>query len=184
MALPTANRTVAPDNAFVSSTGPTSRVLGCLALLASTGVLVACGSASDRSSADPGGVTRVSADYYVDESGVMVGIELAFAEDIRVTGARLTWDGGHYDISPYPMNADPDVPLEFLDLSAGDGVLLEGQVLAACPDQPDLPVFEVNTVVDGEKATERFTPDDPTLFADAFSDFCEVPFTVHTSRSK
>ncbi len=159
-------------------------MLLCVALLASTAALVGCSSASDRSSADPGGVTRVSADYYVDEGGVRIGIEVAFAQDRRVTGARLVWDGGHDDISPYPRNADPDVPLEFLDLSAGDGVLLEGRVLEACPTVPELPVFEVKTAVDGENVTERYVPDDASLFQDAFSDFCEVPFTVRTSGSR
>ena len=156
-----------------------------MALLVSTAVLVGCGSASDRSSADPGGVTRVSADYNAGNWGVMVGIRVAFAEDRRVTGARLTWDGGHDDIAPYPLDGtDPDAPLESIDLPAGTGVLLEGSVLAACPEAPPLPVFEVQTVVDGKKVTDRYTPDDPTLFDDAFAEWCQVPFTMTVAGSE
>jgi hypothetical protein len=168
----------------VRRAGHASTALRCAALLSSLAVAVSCGSATDLSSADPGGVVRVAAEYFADEGGVRVGIELAFPEDRRVTDARLVWSGGRYDIAPYPMDGtDPDVALEFLDLPAGDRVSLEGVVMAGCPDAPELPIFEVKTIVDGEKVSERYIPDDASLFEDAFADFCEVPFTVHTSMS-
>ena len=157
-----------------------------MALASAIGALAACDSDGNASSADPGGITRVSADYFAHESGVRVGIRVAFAQDLRVSAARLVWDGGSSDISPYPLDGtDPDVALEFLDLAAGDGVLLEGLVLSACPDPPAAPlVFEVPTVVDGEKVLRRYTPDDPSLFEKAFAEFCEFPVTGRPSLSE
>ena len=157
--------------------------LCCTALVASL-ALAGCGSASDVSSADPGAVTRVRADYYASLWGVSVGIRVAFARSLTVTGARMIWEGGHYDVAPYPLDgSDPDVPLESIDLPGGTGVLLEGSVLAACPDAPSPPVFEVDTVTHGDKDTVRYTPDDPALFENAFAQWCAVPVSMSVAGS-
>ena len=123
-------------------------------------------------------------EYFASEYGVRLGVRVGFSEDRRVTGARLSWEGGSDEVGLYPLDGtDPDVPPETLDLPRGVQVLLEGSVLSACPEAPSLPVFEVETVHEGEQVTERYVPREPAKFEEAFEQWCALPFIVTLARS-
>ncbi len=109
--------------------------------------------------------TPTTTEYFASEYGVRSGVRVGFSAIVGLTGARLLWEGGSEEVGLYPMDGtDPDVPPETLDLPQGVEVSLEGNVLAACPDTPSLPVFEVQTVHEGEEMTERYVPDEPAEF--------------------
>ena len=95
------------------------------------------------------------------------------------------WERGSEEVGLYPLDGtDLEPPPDTLDLPQRVQVLLEGNVLAACPKVPSLPVFEVQTVRAGEEITERYVPNDPTNFADAFDQWCELPFIVTAGRAR
>jgi hypothetical protein len=134
--------------------------------------------------AQGGDATPVASEYFTSEYGVQVGVRVGYAEDRRLTGARLVWEGGSDEVALYPLDGtDPEPTPETLDLPRGVQVSLEGHVLAACPEIPSLPVFEVQTVRAGTEITERYLPDDSTKFEDAFERWCELPFIVTLARS-
>jgi hypothetical protein len=139
----------------------------------------ACGNAQEQSAGHRGDATPVAAEYYASEYGVRVGVRVTFPEDRRVTGAHFIWDGRSQKVPLYPLDGtDPDSPPETLDLAHGVGLLLEQTVVAPCPDAPSLPVFEVSSVRDGQKITERYTPKDTPKFRNAFQQWCGMPFVI------
>ena len=147
--------------------------------------LAACEDSAARSAAEPRDATPVATEYFASEYGVRVGVRVEFSEDRRLTGARLVWDGGSEKVALYPLDGtDPEPPPETLDLPQGVQVSLEGSVVAACPDAPSLPVFEVLTVRDGKEITERYTPNGTSKFEDAFQQWCELPFIVTMTGSR
>lgn len=152
------------------------------ALLALAGpwVLAACGSSAATSGhRDAHTVELVSADYYVSEYGVRVGVRVRFPEDRTVTGARLVTADGARTVSPYPEDgSDYDAPLRRFHLPAGTRILLEGQVTKGCPAVPDLPVFEVVSRLEGERHVDRYRPDDRSAFVDAFRGWCRRGVSV------
>jgi hypothetical protein len=130
--------------------------------------------------------TAVTADYYVSQYGVRVGVKVGFAERRTVTGVRLL--AGHRSsvVSPYPLDGtDSDAPLRTVDLPAGTRMLLEGEVTRGCPGAPDLPVFEVSSRLDGERRLDRYRPDDRSAFTTAFRRWCHrgVSVTGVSSRA-
>lgn len=142
-------------------------------------VLAGCGAAQGDAT------TTVPADYYADEYGVRVGVSVSFPQDLVVTGARLLWDDQVDEVPLYPLDGtDPDRPPDTVSLEAGAEVLLEGQVVAACPEAPAQPVFEVEVRRGGRVETERLVPGDPTSFADAFEVWCGLPVVVHVTGSQ
>ena len=154
-------------------------------LVTCLGGLAACGTATDQSTDQGLDAKPKASEYFVSEYGVQVGVRVGFAEDRRLTGARLVWETGSEEVGLYPLDGtDPEPPPDTLDLPQGVKVLLEGNVLAACPDVPSLPVFEVQTVRAGEEITERYVPNEPTKFADAFDQWCELPFIVTAGRAR
>jgi hypothetical protein len=130
------------------------------------------------------GATPVKAEYFTSEYGVRMGVRVEFPEDRRVTSARLVWEGGADDVALYPVDGtDPEPAPKTIDLPQGVQVLLEGNVMAACPEVPSTPVFEVQTVRAGTQTTERYLPDDPAKFEAAFKQWCELPFAVTLTGS-
>ena len=155
-------------------------------MLPCTAVLLALSACAAQPEGPPTIALRSSAtEYFVSEYGVRVGIRVDFPQDRTVTGARLVWSGGSDEISPYPLDGtDPDVPLETLELAAGTAVLLEGNVVAPCPSAPDVPIFEVDSLLEGNERTDRYRPGDPGGFDKAFFEWCERPTTMNVRGSQ
>lgn len=149
-----------------------------LPVIGSSG-LASCAFGADAVAPHAAGATPVEAEYFTSEHGIRMGIRVGFPEDRRVTSARLVWEGGVDDVALWPLDGtDPDRAPKTIDLPQGSQVLLEGYVMAACPDVPSPPVFEVQTVRAGAQTTERYVPDEPARFENAFDGWCDLPFVV------
>ena len=170
----------------VGNVGGTATQRTCVVLLVTClSALAACASPPDRSAAQGRDATPISSEYSVSEYGVQVAVQVGFAEDRLLTGAQLVWEGGAEEVGLYPLDGtDPEPPPETLDLPGGVQVLLEATVLAACPEVPSLPVFEVQTVRAGKQITERYVPNELMEFEDAFAQWCERPFIMTVGRAR
>jgi hypothetical protein len=147
--------------------------------------LAACATPVDRSAAEDFDAIPIASEYFASEYGVRVGVRIGFSEDRRLTGARLVWGEESEEVALYPLDGtDPEPPPKTLDLPQGVEVLLEGSVVAACPDAPALPLFEVQTVRRGEEITERYTPNEASRFVEAFQEWCGLPFMVTLTGSR
>ena len=145
-------------------------------------VLAGCGTGGD--SAANAVPTPVHAKYYVSEYGVRIGISAEFDQTREITDARLLWDDQSDEIGFYPTDGtDPETPPDSITVQPGDPALLEGRLVAACPDAPNLPVFEVVSRYEGAEHTDRFVPDEQRGFENAFAKWCRRPVSMHVARS-
>lgn len=139
--------------------------------------LAACGTEpSTRSGTDPvtDDAQPAAARVHTSEYGVRVGIEVGFAEDRVLVDIRLTWAGGSTEASAYPLDVgyDSDHPPEPVPVAAGTHVLLEGTVLAPCPDTPSTLVFEARSTGAGGPRTDHYLVDDADTLGPAFAAWC------------
>lgn len=145
-------------------------------------VLAGCGTGSGSSTSPD--ETPVQAEYYVSEYGVRVGINADFDQPREITDARLLWDDQSDEIGLYPTDGtDPGTPPDSITVKPGTPALLEGDVVAACPEAPGLPVFEVVSRHEGAEHTDRFVPDEPSGFENAFAKWCRRSVSMDVTGS-
>jgi len=126
----------------------------------------------------------VRAEYFSSAFGVRVGIRVGFEETRVVTEARLVWDGHADEVALYPDDGtDPDVAPESITVEPGMQPTYEGILLAACPDLPSAPVFEIDSTDSAGKHTDRFRPDNLDDFAKAFDEWCARPVSMEVRQS-
>lgn len=156
-----------------------------LAVVTLTGALTGCGDDSPprgRDTTPNADAVPVLAEVFASEYGVRIGIRVTFPDDRVLTDARLVWDGGSTEVTPYPLDGtDPDRPPEDLHLPAGTPALLEGTVLAPCPDTPSVLVFTVESSADGSTHVDHFRADGSDRIAHGFAAWCRRPVTLHVS---
>jgi hypothetical protein len=156
-----------------------ARVLPSLCVVS---VLAGCGTASD--SASNAEETQVKATYFVSQYGVRVGISAEFDQTREITDARLLWDDQSDEIGLYPTDGtDPGTPPDSITVQPGEPTLLEGDVVAACPEEPSLPVFEVVSRYEDAEHTDRFVPAEPSSFKNAFAKWCRRSVSMHVTGS-
>ena len=160
------------------------RIVRCVAAtVVAVGALAGCGDDSrprGRDTTPIADAAPMAAEVFTSEYGVRVGIHVAFAEDRVLTDVRLQWAGGSTEVSPYPVDVgyDSDHPPRPVPVAAGTQVLLEGTVLAPCPDTPSTLVFQARSTGAGGPWTDRYLVDDADTLGPAFAAWCRRPPTL------
>ncbi|GAA4082297.1 hypothetical protein [Nocardioides kongjuensis] len=159
------------------------RVRYAAAALLVVGLLAGCGDdppPRGRVTTPVAGAAPAAAEASTSEYGVRVAITVGYAEDRVLDDVRLVWAGGSTSGSSYPVDVgyDSDHPPEPVPVAAGTQVLLEGTVLAPCPDTPSRVVFEVRSTGAGGPRTDRHPVDDEDTLGPAFAAWCRRSPTV------
>jgi hypothetical protein len=128
--------------------------------------------------------SRVPADFEVSEYGVRVSVRVEFPENRTIERAELRAEGGRQDVSPWPIGWEQDRPPETVELEAGDEVILEGWIVAACPGAGRLPRFEVVSTVDGEEVVDHIAPARAADYRRAHAEWCDRPVTLSVAGSR
>ncbi len=154
------------------------RLAGSLSLLL-LALVAGCSGTAGSEPTPPDEATPVRATYFVDAGGVQVGIQVAYAETREVTEARFVWAGHSDEVALYPDDGtDPDVAPDSITVEPGMRPTYEGRLLAACPDLPSMPVFEIDSTNGSGTRTDRYRPDNLDDFAQAFDEWCGRPVTM------
>ncbi len=167
--------------------------VACLPALLAALLTAACGAEGSTTADDPpdpvlvtDGAVEVPAKLSNTQYGIQVAIVVGYDEDRVVSDARLLWDGGSDDdIGLWPLDgSEPDRPPETLDLPTGTEMLLAGNLLAACPDVPDVLVFEVESRIGDDERTDRYLPESSRKLERAFATWCEQPVLMSVTGSR